>query len=89
MSDTDITRFQFRDMAEVRRALNVATAENWSGTFSPEQLRHEIERGTVLTSEFAPYVWKVNKIRGQMRIIPNTWLTSPYTPRIAPNAKLP
>lgn len=89
MSDSDTIKFQFRDMAEVHRTIAIATAEHWQGTLSASMLSIHIENGTIMSHEFTPYVWKVNKIRPPKRIMPDTWLTSPYTPRFAPNAKLP
>lgn len=89
MSDTAVVKFRFRDMAEVDRAITVARAENWSGALCAAMLQRHTDDKTILTYEFTPYVWKVNKIRPPVRVMPDTWLTSLYAPRLAPNAKLP
>lgn len=91
-TSSDCMKFRFKDIDEVKRALAISLAENWNGTFFPSQLHEIIVRGgDVSRAEYIPFIWKIHKIRGTIlqRVIPDTWLTKPYEPRMPANAKLP
>lgn len=77
----EVVKFIFANQAEV----DAAYAKNYTGTLCRAQIDMTVANGRIFTREWTPYAWKVKEIRGPaQRQMKDTWLTSPYIPRLTP-----